>query len=332
MFSPLRGAREAAELDGLRPVINCANLFCMLGGEHGEMLRAVCVAAAGLWASPEAPRERDAAVLQNPARLRDWLDEQEPLVRRELRGRFESQILLGDTVWVDAVVDGWAKVVAPSQPSDKNARGYPGWIPVAQLAPPALETGLRVVVTVPVTDLLSDPDGEILIQDVGFGTILPEAGRVSGWVRVNLPADGQGWLPEYTVAAYRDGGPLPTGDEFVAAARQFVGAGFLPGGIHGLGFDCSGLMHVLYRRFGYAFPRNARDAIKERQTIEAADLQHGDIVYFMRPDAVEPGHCAILTGPQSVLHTSHSAGGCVDGVPIRPGFRLSGVRYLPSGE
>lgn len=293
-------------------------------------LRAVRVAAAGLWSAPDAPREQDAAVLGSPVSLRDWLDGQDPPTRRQLRGRLESQILLGDVVRVDAEVDGWAKVVAPSQPSHKDSRGYPGWIPLAQLATPAVETGARVVVTAPATDLLAVPDGEPVVVDVSFGTILPEADRVAGWVQVNLPADGRGWLPETAVASWHESGPLPTGDEFVALARRFVGVGFLPGGIHGLGFDCSGLIHQLYRRFGQSFPRDTEDAFDLGEDVPVADLQPGDIVYFMRSPTARPHHCGINTGPGSLLHTAQSAGGCVDGGPIDQQKHVVGGRRLLS--
>ncbi|MCW3815807.1 NlpC/P60 family protein [Micromonospora sp. DR5-3] len=302
----------------------------MPDGEDEERFWAVRVAAAGLWASPQAPRELDMAVLQCPVLLRDWLDEQDQPTRKELQGRIESQLLLGETVRVDAQVDGWAKVVALSQPSHKDASGYPGWVRSAQLATPAVETGVRVVVTARAVDVLSAPDGEVLIPDVSFATVLPEVHRASGWVHVNLPGNGRGCLPEAKVATYRQSGPLPTGDDFVAIARQFIGVGFLPGGIHGLGFDCSGLIHMLYRRFGHAFPRDAEDAFEFGQDIQIDDLQPGDIVYFTRPHATKPYHCGINTGPLTILHTTYSDGRCVDGglIDQRRGYLVNGRRFL----
>lgn len=72
--------------------------------------------------------------------------------RLGLHGRVETQLVEGEPVVVvgtDAS-GSWAQVVAPWQLSPKDARGYPGWVPSAHLAPapaddvvPALPTRLH---------------------------------------------------------------------------------------------------------------------------------------------------------------------------------------------
>lgn len=47
--------------------------------------------------------------------------------RLDLHGRTETQLLRGEPVAVvDEAAAGWVRIVAPWQPSGKDARGYPG--------------------------------------------------------------------------------------------------------------------------------------------------------------------------------------------------------------
>ena len=52
---------------------------------------------------------------------------------RWLTGRLETQALLGARVIVDEVDGQWARVVVTDQLSPRDPRGYPGWVPLAQL-------------------------------------------------------------------------------------------------------------------------------------------------------------------------------------------------------
>ena len=105
------------------------------GAEPAESPTAarIGVSVATLWTSPDAPRMIDAAALGTAANPATWLRSLSTGERRGLNGRVESQALYGQPVEVLEQRDGWARVVLPTQPSPKDDRGYPGWIPVEQL-------------------------------------------------------------------------------------------------------------------------------------------------------------------------------------------------------
>ena len=68
----------------------------------------------------------------------------------------------------------WAKVVVPSQPSQKDPRGYPGWVPRRQLtatAPGA--TGQVATVVTRTAWLHSDDSAARPLTEDSFGTALP---------------------------------------------------------------------------------------------------------------------------------------------------------------
>src|SRR5688572_661551 len=100
------------------------------------MTRVATVTApvATLWTRPEAPRPGlDAAALGPHSDPMSWvagLDDAGRMYTGVL-----TQLLHGEPVLVEEVVDGWARVVATAQPAGKlDPRGYPGWLPMDQLA------------------------------------------------------------------------------------------------------------------------------------------------------------------------------------------------------
>lgn len=94
------------------------------------------VSVANVWTSPEAPRRIDRLMLANPVHVRSWLDAMSFDERLELctANLVQTQVLFGEDVQLIKEREGWAFVIIPGQPSAKDERGYPGWIPKECLA------------------------------------------------------------------------------------------------------------------------------------------------------------------------------------------------------
>ncbi len=93
------------------------------------------VAVATLWVAPGQARPVDEPSLTNPVDVDRWVLTMSVADKRWLVGRLATQALYGDRVTVVEVHDGWSKVVVADQPSSLDPRGYPGWLPTAQLRP-----------------------------------------------------------------------------------------------------------------------------------------------------------------------------------------------------
>lgn len=262
----------------------------------GPGVATVDVAVATVWHSPSSPRSVDAPALADPVRIRPWLQAMTLDQRRGLSGRADTQVLLGERVRILAVVGTWARVVVPDQPTPLDARGYPGWVPVRQLTAAPAATGTPLTVA-SATAWLRTPAGRPLLE-VSLGTRLDAVGRSGADWRVRLP-DGRAAL---VLAADVVRGPLA--EPVVATARRFLGLAYLWAGTSGFGFDCSGLVEVVYRAHGITVPRDADAQALGGRAVSRAQLRPGDLVFLARSGTVShvglyAGNGLVLDAPQT---------------------------------
>ena len=93
--------------------------------------------------------------------------------------------------------------------------------------------------------------------------------------------------------------PVAAPGDPVEAALARVGTQYVWGARGGAGIDCSGLVQTAFAHAGLALPR---DSDQQEGCGEAADeAQRSDLVFF-------PGHVALATGADELVHASQSAG------------------------
>ena len=268
----------------------------------------VDVSVASGWRSRSAPRPVDTPALQNPAAVRAWLTGMTAADKVGLIDRLDTQLLLGERVEVLEVDGDWTRIAVPDQPAPADPRGYPVWVPLRQLtALPPPDTGELVTVVTP-TAVLRSADGTI---EVSFGTTLPLVGGAGAIDIVGLPG-GHGSM---TVAAtaVTAAGLTPTGASIVATARRFLGLPYLWGGTSGFGFDCSGLVHLIYRAHGVVLPRDSDPQSKAAVAVSRSDLQPGDLVFFSSGGVAY--HVALYAGSGLIID-SPSPGYAVEEIPL----------------
>jgi cell wall-associated NlpC family hydrolase len=112
-----------------------------------------------------------------------------------------------------------------------------------------------------------------------------------GWVREDALVDGTGTLT----------GACPS-EDIIEAARSYLGAPYEWGGMTERGIDCSGLVHMAYRRTGRLVPRDADQQEAAATPIGEADARPGDLVCFGEPGRAH--HIAFWLGDGRILHAT----------------------------
>jgi hypothetical protein len=131
------------------------------------------------------------------------------------------------------------------------------------------------------------------------------------WLRVTTAYGYQGWVEAESLRAGCGSLPPPLELTPLFAARLFLGAPYVWGGLTSAGIDCSGLVHMAYRLTGQLIPRDAWQQENFGEPIDASESGTGDLVTYGTES--RPDHIAFLSPGGRILHATARDGlGVVD--------------------
>ncbi|WP_375346748.1 NlpC/P60 family protein [Priestia megaterium] len=267
----------------------------------------VCVAVATVWTSYNSCREIDDNATSVPVKLDKWLEQLTYTRRLELceKNLVQTQLLLGEEVYVTERKGKWAKIVIPSQFSSKDERGYPGWVPSHQLISQAEYSPLNKPTAVVTAAIATLQLAEEALQ-ISYQTQLPLLKEDKEWLEVQTPV-GSGKIKRQDAVVIEDRNRKATkgtGDMIIAAGEQFLNLPYLWGGMSAWGYDCSGFAYATHKANGYLIPRDATDQARRGKEVGLDSIQPGDLLFF----AHEKGegsihHVGIYYGNGKMLHS-----------------------------
>lgn len=140
-----------------------------------------------------------------------------------------------------------------------------------------------------------------------------------GWARVRTAYDYDGWVRADALRG-----------DVLAEARRFLDVPYEWGGTTQRGLDCSGLVHLAFRRAGWIVPRDAHQQEAAGVPVAEDALRPGDLISY--GDAGGCDHVALWVGDGRILHaTGREGAAAVVEEPEQPELRARRRRTFRLG-
>ena len=270
------------------------------------------VPVTSVWTHPDKVRKVDAQGIADTPDINKWREAMNQQQTKDLTlgNRLQTQLLYGEPVLIEEIDGAWAKIIAPWQPSHKDERGYPGWVPIAHLKEIESRPDRSYARVSADKAQLWTPDRRPLAP-IPFNSLLPVKDADETRVQVYTP-DGDAYIEakHIELVPSPDQIPLGSGQSIVNTAERFLGLQYFWGGMSSFGYDCSGFSHHMLKANGLYISRDAGDQSTEGVEIDRLDeaaWQIGDLLFF----AYEEGqgrlhHVGIYYGSGMMIHSPTS--------------------------
>ena len=104
-------------------------------------------------------------------------------------------------------------------------------------------------------------------------------------------------------------------------AKYFKGGRYVWGGTTPKGFDCSGYVQYLYRKYNINLPRTAYAQSKVGKTVDINHLKKGNLLFFLtdKSRGIPVTHVGIYIGNGQFIHAASTKKGIIIS-PINYGY------------
>ncbi|WP_300136140.1 SH3 domain-containing C40 family peptidase [uncultured Oscillibacter sp.] len=153
-----------------------------------------------------------------------------------------------------------------------------------------------------------------VLATIEEGAIVTVNGLVDGWYDVTCEYGTEGYIRSDFLDLTESSS---SNSDIVATAKQYLGTGYVYGGVSPSGFDCSGFTMYVYGQHGYSLPHSATSQWQSglgTRVYSISELQPGDLVFFNDPSrnaGKACSHVGIYVGNGKHIHSSSSRSGGV---------------------
>jgi len=278
----------------------------------GKKTAVVAVQVTNLWKSPNNNRVVDRPSISNPTDIQKWAKSMTVSQKLWLVGKTDTQALYGQEVVILKSSGNWHEIAVKDQYTPRNKAGYPGWVPkshVTEITTDYTDCQLAIVDT-NIATLYNEAKKANKFMDISYTTMLPVIKEEGDWLHIQTPANGVKYLRKQDAKVVKNFAaiPKPTQQDIVDSAKMFLGLPYVWSGISGFGFDCSGLIHSVYKNHGIMIPRDSFVQAVNGTPVARKNMQPGDLLFF----AYNQGkgkvyHVGMYIGKGQMIHAPNSS-------------------------
>jgi cell wall-associated NlpC family hydrolase len=179
-----------------------------------------------------------------------------------------------------------------------------------------LEKAKIIILLIAVNQLITSCSKNIYPEQAKHNVESREDIKVSSTKKLTVPIDDQ--AESKKLKKFMESGTgkslnvkNATPDEIISTARKYLGVRHCMGGTSSKCLDCSGLLVVVFAKYGITLPHNSQEQARYGKKIARMDqLRKGDLVFFKRSykTSIYITHSAICIGDNKFIHTSASYG------------------------
>ena len=133
----------------------------------------------------------------------------------------------------------------------------------------------------------------------------------NNWYKVRQWDNYESWIHSFYLSLDTDNSSNTidkiikfSNENLISSAKEFLDIPYLWGGKSQLGFDCSGFVQTVFKKFGINLPRDSYQQMNYNGLIEInySEVKVGDLFFFADNKIVI--HVAICIGNEEIIHSS----------------------------
>lgn len=246
---------------------------------YGNIIVPVC----NLWKSKEVIIKEDLMAIDG--NVKKWF-KCLPIEYKTTKERVHSQLLYGESIFVDETMGDWAKIKAIEQKTSIYSDGYEGWVNISQFTT-NVSKFRNYCETKPSVKIINKSSLLNLHKEtieLSFMTTLPLINVEENNIVIMTPDGRLGRLDANDILIYEKG--IRPSVDIVSILNKLKRIQFIGGGTSSYGFDCSGLTYRFYQFLGIEIPRNVLDQMKYGKSVDINEIQIGDLMFY-RTDEID---------------------------------------------
>tara|TARA_B100000945_G_C20362046_1_gene587665 strand:+ start:540 stop:1325 length:786 start_codon:yes stop_codon:yes gene_type:complete len=208
---------------------------------------------------------------------------------------FRSEIVTQGLIWEKVTIleqrNGWVFI--------KMEDEYRGWIHQFYISEINIVIEDYVFITDRFVNVLLDWNNKDSIKSIlSFGSRIPLLDKTSKYFKIMLNCNTIGYINKQSnmKVKYKD--------DFIKIGSKLLGAPYLWGGKSSFGYDCSGLIQMIFKAVGIYFPRDTSQQFiyNKLKSINKKEAQSGDLIFFSKNNKIN--HIGLVVDKDNILHCS----------------------------